>query len=255
MADIRYVHLDASKFWADLDWGQRWDAETRGVYDALVFAITMKGSIPADIDFLKDICKSNNFDSIWLKIKVRFPQKGNRLYHSEVNTARNRALKVMQAKRRAGVASGMSRRKKVNICSTQGEQPVELSKVKESKVKESKETDNRSILNVIKSVVKKKCPHNHQSTEKVFEKIQEWLTDYKDADLIMNTIPTLDVSSGAYMWQIGDALKKGIARQDSPDNKRLDAFNAENKKNLAIVSTPATKDEIRGAMANFKGGK
>jgi uncharacterized protein YdaU (DUF1376 family) len=109
--EIQYVSLEAGAFLSDSDF-QAWDAETRGCYVSIIFYLyENNGRVFFDIDDIGRLCNANgNFrEKIWPKLERKFEIKNPFLYHKRVTKELNKAARLLQAKKKAGLMGAEKR--------------------------------------------------------------------------------------------------------------------------------------------------
>jgi len=82
---IRYVYLDSSRFFTDIQF-VKMKPDERGVYCTLIFALYVNGGY---IEFNDDLpvlcnCTKKKFENIWKNIKSKFGKRKTRIYHKKV---------------------------------------------------------------------------------------------------------------------------------------------------------------------------
>ena len=93
-------------------------AEQRGVYLSLkLYLYANGGKCPFDLEQLKKITNCENFKAVWEKVKCQFVIKNSTISNKTVTKDLRKAKKFVQAKRKAGLASGRARRTAFKRCS------------------------------------------------------------------------------------------------------------------------------------------
>ena len=103
---IKYTQLESDAFWTDIDFVRMKPAE-RGTFCSVLFHLySHKGKCEDDIDALTAICNCENaeeFQEYWEKISKKFQTRNGVIKHKRVTKEINRAKKLHQAKRKAGL--------------------------------------------------------------------------------------------------------------------------------------------------------
>lgn len=100
---IKYIQLEPDGFLSDVDFQMMTDAE-RGCYFTLILYLYRNGgSLVFDRGAMGTLCGSENFGTIWEKIKSKFIRKRNRIYHKRVT----KELKIVRERMQVAVESGL----------------------------------------------------------------------------------------------------------------------------------------------------
>jgi len=136
--ELRYIQLDAAKFLSDPDY-QAGDAEWRGVFVHLIFTLACNGGkMRFDEEQLKLICRAQNWEETWRKVKRKFQIRGEQISHKKVFYELKKSMKMLQDKKRAGLASGRSRRRESVFVQSSVRTENEQCSVRKDKVSKDK---------------------------------------------------------------------------------------------------------------------
>ncbi len=191
---IKYVQLDSSAFFIDLDFIAM-TLEERGAYLTLIlYLYCNNGKCKLDIHVLSQFCNKNAkaFEKIWQNISKKFQIRKGVIKHKRVTKELKRAKKFIQHQRKAGLASARKRQQQLNRGSTDVATPVQPTKTKGNVIEKEKKVNtnmytkeqslsssnsarphlralnfNSALINIIK-------PRN-QSDRTCFHNITSWL--------------------------------------------------------------------------------
>jgi len=137
---VRYVQFESEAFLIDLDF-IKMNAQERGVYCTLLFHLYCNNG-RSELDPLTLArmcnCSDTDFEKVWQNIAKKFQTHDSVIKHKRVTKELNRAKKMLQSQRKAGLASV---RKRLTDVATPVETPLQPSKDKESKEKKNKEKE------------------------------------------------------------------------------------------------------------------
>jgi uncharacterized protein YdaU (DUF1376 family) len=103
---IKFTQLESDAFWTDIDWVRMKPAERGTFCSILLHLYSHKGKCEYDIDTLTAICNCENaeeFEKYWEKVSKKFQTRNGLIKHKRVTKEINRAKKLQQAKRKAGL--------------------------------------------------------------------------------------------------------------------------------------------------------
>ncbi len=240
---IKYVSLEAAAFISDTDW-QSWDAETRGVYDAILYYMyANNGRLSSDEDGLRRIANANNFEKCWQKVKKKFSEKNGLLQHKRVRKEMAQARRFFKRQQKAGLASAKSRHHGINHGSTPDEPGPNQGKVSKGMVCNGKKgkkegppltpplekPEDRAGFNEVHHAFMKVFGAHPMFGPDIPKFINGWLKDI-GYDKLFGVFPKIKgLSSTASLREIDKALRSHVA---TPDIGGLDPMSPEGQRKL-----------------------